>query len=170
MSTPESGGGLVIRPVFAGARWLHARTSPRLERELDGDFAVQVIISNVGKNLNTAGGILLMIDGANHLWLANGLFGCDDVSFGGTWESVPILLGRGTILSERKFLRIEKRSDIVRALCSADGKKWLDFGEGGFSAKEPAKIWLVGFGHNYIFQKDFDGSAIRFESCDIWRG
>lgn len=160
--------GLVIKPATVGVAWSQAYESPRFVRETGENVAIQVTISGLGKTQNTCGGILLMKDVEDHLWLANGLFGREDVSFGGIRNSVPVLLGRGRIKSDRKYLRIEKTGAVVKALCSTDGENWIGLGVCQLSDTGYRRVGIAGFGHSWTFGDGYDGSSIRFESFDMW--
>jgi hypothetical protein len=89
----------------------------------------------------------------------------------GCLENQDILIGRGHLRSERIFLRLERVGEWVHAFCSADGENWFTVGRIEFPVEEPLQVGLHAIGHidRGVYHGDYlDGTAIRFESFQLW--
>ena len=74
--------------------------------------------------------------------------------------------------SEWVFLRLERISEQVNALCSADGVGWFTVGHVEFPVEDPVQIGLHAIGNidRSVYHGAYpDGTAIRFESFQLWR-
>jgi hypothetical protein len=68
-------------------------------------------------------------------------------------------------------LRLERVGDRVNALCSADGESWFTVGHVAFPVQDPVQVGLHAIGNidRSVYQGAYpDGTAIRFESFQLW--
>jgi regulation of enolase protein 1 (concanavalin A-like superfamily) len=75
-------------------------------------------------------------------------------------------------MEESVFLRMERLGNRVNALCSADGKNWFTVGHVEFSVDDPVEVGLHAIGNidRTIYNGAYpDGTAMRFESFELWR-
>jgi hypothetical protein len=85
-----------------------------------------------------------------------------------------MLIGRGRLQSDasgRVFLRLERVSDRVNAFCSADGENWFTVGHVEFPVEDPLQVGLHAIGSidRTVYHSAYpDGTAIRFESFQLW--
>jgi regulation of enolase protein 1 (concanavalin A-like superfamily) len=73
--------------------------------------------------------------------------------------------------SGQVFLRLERVGDRVNALCSADGENWFTVGHVVFSVEDPLQVGLHAIGNidRAVYRGAYpDGTAIRFESFQLW--
>jgi hypothetical protein len=151
-------------------------SAPRVLRPVRGDFAVQVVSSPVSRAKPTRGGIALWKDGQNCLRLERGLECPREITFAGRRRTGnrfhPVLGGRGRLPDERVFFRLERRRHRVTALCSADGRNWLRVGYIDFPVEDPLEVGLFASATSHfpaIYRAVYpDGTAIRFESFQLW--
>ena len=81
------------------------------------------------------------------------------------------IVGRGRLPAERVVLRLERRCEQVRALCSADGRDWFTVGQAEFPVEDPLQVGLLatGFINRMRYHGAYPhGTAIRFEQFDLW--
>lgn len=120
------------------------------------------------------GGLFLSKDEHDWLTLHRGFGGRRVIRFEGCLAGVDVVIGRGLVphkYADRVVLRLERLGDRVRALCSPDAAEWFTVGETAFPLDDPVQVGLVAFGH--INRAEYPGehrhgSAIRFESFDLW--
>ena len=73
---------------------------------------------------------------------------------------------------ERIVLRLERAGGQVNAYCSADGEQWFTVGQVTFP-EGPAQVGLHAIGEidRTVYHGAYpDGTAIRFESFQMWEG
>jgi hypothetical protein len=63
--------------------------------------------------------------------------------------------------------------ETIRTLCSADGKAWFAVGSAGFPFSDAGKfqigLYAIGMIDRTVYHGAFpDGTAIRFESFELW--
>ncbi len=73
--------------------------------------------------------------------------------------------------SEPVFLRLERHSNVVNALCSANGVEWFTVGGVAFPVEDPVEVGLhaIGVIDRAIYHGAYpEGTAIRFELFQLW--
>jgi regulation of enolase protein 1 (concanavalin A-like superfamily) len=81
------------------------------------------------------------------------------------------LIGRGCSSTDRVWLRLERRGDLVRALYSGDGTAWLSAGEVEFPAGDGVQTGLYAAGsiNRGVYPRAHrEGAALRFEAFHLW--
>jgi tetratricopeptide (TPR) repeat protein len=144
---------------------------PRLLRAAADDFAVQTVCLPASDEKPAIGGLLLWMNAENYLRLDRGTRGPHEISFQGCLANQDVIIGRGRLPSERVFLRLERRGSRVNALCSADGESWFTVGHTEFPAEDPVQVGMHAIGaiDRTIYPGAYpDGTAIRFESFQLW--
>ena len=117
------------------------------------------------------GGLLLWKDPENYIRLEGGSLGKNEINFVGCVADSDITIGRGRLSSDRIVLRLERRGSRVNALCSADVKEWFTAGSVEFPVEGPVEIGLHAIGgiDRLVYPDAYpDGTAIRFESFELW--
>jgi tetratricopeptide (TPR) repeat protein len=148
-------------------------SAPRLTRTLAGAFAIQSICLPASEEKPAIGGLLLWKDRQNYLRLDRGTRGPHEISFQGCLANQDLIIGRGRLPAERVFLRLERLGSRVNALCSADGQHWFTVGHTEFPVEDPVQVGLHAIGSidRTIYPGAYpDGTAIRFESFELWTG
>jgi regulation of enolase protein 1 (concanavalin A-like superfamily) len=174
--------GLEIRAANGRDLWYPNRSAPRLLRPVSGDFAIQAVCRSVSEAAPAIGGLLLWRNKEHYLRLDWGARGPHQVTVGGClpgkqvaarvrWGQKEVIIGRGRLVTERIFLRLERLGGNVRALCSTDGQGWFTVGQVEFPAEEPLEAGLhaIGAFDRMIYPGAYpEGTAIRFESFELW--
>jgi hypothetical protein len=120
----------------------------------------------------------------NYVRLDSGLTGVWEVVLLGCLENQDQVIGRGRLPGptpepsspsdgDRVWLRLKRAGDRVIALCSADGQAWFTVGHAPFAAQDPVHVGVYACGEiqRSIYHGAYpDGTAIRFESFQLWRG
>jgi regulation of enolase protein 1 (concanavalin A-like superfamily) len=86
-------------------------------------------------------------------------------------EKQDVLIARGWLHAERVFLRLERRENSVRALCSTDGAVWFQVGQTAFPAADPVAVgvFAVGAIDRTVYPGAYPGgTAICFEPFELW--
>jgi predicted ATPase/class 3 adenylate cyclase len=164
--------GLIVHAANGRDLWRSNQSAPRLVRPVDGDFAAQATAMPGLSDRPSMGGILIWKNDLNYIYLARGLSGEHDLCFMGSTEGQEVILGRGRLASDRILLRFEKVDNTVCALCSVDGTEWYLVGKTEFSVDDPVMVGLVAMGdidRGIYFGAFREGTAIRFESFELWR-
>ena len=158
--------GVTIYAANCRDLWASNLSAPRLVRRAAGDFAVQVTCHAAMPDRPAIGGLLLWQDKANYLRLTWGQHGPDQVTFAGALDNRNLVIGRGSLPDAgRVVLRLERRGDQVRALCSADGRQWYSVGQTAFPADGPLAVGLHAIGQidRVMWPGAYpEGTAIRF--------
>jgi hypothetical protein len=147
-------------------------SAPRLVQPACDEFAIQTVCGPVSPERPAIGGLLLWKDSQNYLRLDRGTRGPYEISFSGCVSSRDLVIGRGRLPAEGVFLRLERVGCRVNALCSADGQNWFTVGHVTFAVEDPVEVGLHAIGaiNRTIYHGAYpDGTAIRFESCQVWR-
>jgi tetratricopeptide (TPR) repeat protein/regulation of enolase protein 1 (concanavalin A-like superfamily) len=163
--------GLEIDAANARDLWHVNLSAPRLLRPASGDFAAQTVSTPVSAEKPAIGGLLLWKDQENYLRLDRGSRGRHEISFQGCLGNKDAIFGRGRLVTERIFLRLERVDGRVKALCSADGEEWFTVGQVEFPVEDPVEVGLHAIGsiERSIYPGAYsEGTAIRFESFDLW--
>jgi hypothetical protein len=170
----QTGSGLDIHVANGRGLWDINLSAPRLMRQMEHeDFAIQVVVGCADREALSIGGILLWWDAGNAARLERGSFGRHDIAFITRQNRRDVAIGRGRLETERTFLRVEKRGTVIQAFCSSDGGEWYLIGVTDFAMAGPPTIGLYGQGciQREIHPGSFpEGTAIRFESCEMWTG
>jgi predicted ATPase/class 3 adenylate cyclase len=168
-------------------------SAPRMTRRISGDLIAQATCVPVAQDVPSIGGLLIWKDNENYIYLNRGGRGEREISFGGCLENVDVLIGRGrlpvsastnqrmgkwangqkdrSVLTDRMYLRLERLGERVEALCSADGLYWFTVGRAVFSAEDPVQVGVYAIGNidRFVYPGAYpDGTAIRFESVQLW--
>ena len=147
-------------------------SAPRLLRPASGELGVEAICLAASAAKPAIGGLLLWKDRENYLRLERGTRGPDELVFRGCLADSDGIIGRGRLPSDRVWLRLERVGDGVRALCSANGQTWFMLGQVAFPLEEPLEVGLFAIGaiHHPCYPGVYpEGTAIRFESFQLWR-
>jgi len=173
--------GLEIHAANGRDLWEINLSAPRILREVSGDFAVQTVCVPVSEERPAIGGGLLWKSKENFLRLDKGTRGEQEISFMGCLRNKDVAIGRGRLGSvraglkpaptSRVFLRMERIGGRVNALCSADGEEWFTVGHAEFPVEDPVEVGLYAIGNidRTIYHGAYpDGTAIRFESFQLW--
>jgi regulation of enolase protein 1 (concanavalin A-like superfamily) len=164
------GQGLDVHAANGRDLWHNNLSAPRIVQPVAGDFAVQAICSRAVADKPSIGGILIWKDQANFLSLLDGLWGQFDIAFRGCANNHDELIGHGRLPAERVWLRMERRGQQVRALCSPDGSTWLAVGQLDFPVEDPVEVGLhaIGWIDRTVYPGAYpDGTAIRFEVFEL---
>jgi len=153
-------------------------SAPRLLQTVTGNFTAQVVCTPVLDEKPAIGGLLLWKNPGNFLCLQKGTRGRREISFGGCIGNEDVVVGRGcmprdakTRSSEPVFLRLERHSNVVNALCSANGVEWFTVGGVAFPVEDPVEVGLhaIGVIDRTIYHGAYpEGTAIRFELFQLW--
>ena len=163
--------GLAIYTPNVRDLWWNFLTAPRLLHSIEGDFAIQTVCLPLRDDRPAIGGVLIWLDKRNYLRLDRGTRGPGEVSLQGCIDNEDVVFGRGSLLGERVWLRLEHAGDTVRGLCSADGDVWYSVGKVDFPAvgQIQAGIFAASNIDRTVYHGAYrDGTAIQFESVTMW--
>ncbi|MFN2202627.1 MAG: DUF1349 domain-containing protein, partial [Caldilineaceae bacterium] len=162
--------GIEIQAANGRELWMVNRSAPRLLMSTSGSFALQTNVSAARDDLPAMGGLLLWQDEENYLYLSWGERRPDEIGFEGCIDNEDLVFGRGKLPGDNIRLRLERRGDQVRALCSADGDTWYTAGQIEFVPGDELQAGFFASGHidRSVTPGAFpDGTAIRFRSARI---
>ncbi|MEK7399478.1 MAG: hypothetical protein AAB116_21260, partial [Candidatus Poribacteria bacterium] len=76
-----------------------------------------------------------------------------------------IFFGRGRLISDPIYLRLERFSDKLLAYCSADGEKWFICAETVFQFDDPIQVGIFASGRDLLLNPTIDkiNTATRFD-------
>ena len=147
-------------------------SAPRVLYPVTGDFAAAAACSSAARDKPAIGAVVIWKDEGNYLYVERGEWGRCELSLRGSVAGNSIVAGRGRLVSERVFLRLERVGTRVSALCSKDGIEWFTVGNTEFPAEDPVKIGLCAIGNInrtlVYFGAYPEGSAVRFQSFRLW--
>lgn len=164
--------GLEIQAANGRDLWHLNVSAPRLLRSFTGSFIVQAVCEPALADRPVMGGLALWQDDRNFLHLELGSLGRHELTFKGCLDGKDTLLGRGRLIAEKVFLRLERIDNRVRALCSSDGLAWYRVGEttAQFAAEIQVALYACGWIDRSYYHGPFPhGAAIRFESFTAWQ-
>jgi adenylate cyclase len=181
-----AGGGDFAIQAFC--RTVSAAGEPRLGGEADSGRGAASGASARGAQRRRGGpgpaigGLLLWRNKEQYLRLDWGARGTHQVSLGGClpgkqiatrmWPGEKdIIIGRGRLVTDGIFLRLERLGGWVRALCSGDGRHWFLVGQTTFPGEGALEVGLHAIGKidRMIYPGAHpEGTAIRFESFELW--
>ncbi|MBN1579380.1 MAG: DUF1349 domain-containing protein [Anaerolineae bacterium] len=167
-------GGLEICAANGRDMWHINWSAPRMLRQISGDFCLQTVCVPAMDDSPAIAGLLLWQDEKNYLRLDRGAFGEHEIAFLGCLDNEDVAIGRGWLRegSERIFLRLERIGNRISAFCSADGEQWYTVGYVAFPVDDPIQVGLHAIGnidHTVYHDAYPEGTAIRFESFQMWR-
>ena len=137
---------LEIRP--ASGSNLHGGNldAPRLIQEISGEFAIETKMTPGSQEIPTVGGLLVWSDAGNYIRFERGMHRDNEIGLSGNvrgkWEHV----GRGMLVSEITYLRLERVDSTFSAYCSSDGENWLTCGQVSFPAEDPVQVGIHAIG------------------------
>lgn len=151
--------------------------SPRVLRDVEGDFLAEVRVSgNFTPSQNSTtneripfvgAGLLLFADEKTYIRLERAALRSNGVQTYANWELRQdgnwILAGRQDILplkEKHTWLRLERKGDTIHGAASEDGKKWHDLKP--IEVKLPAKV-KIGVGAGTTSTEEFAPHYDRFK-------
>ncbi|MFN2203550.1 MAG: hypothetical protein ACK2UO_20305, partial [Caldilineaceae bacterium] len=152
--------------------WLVNRSAPRLLFPVSGDFALETTVTAALDDRPAMGGLLLWHGDEDYVCLDWGHRRPDEISFEGCIANEDLVFGRGKLPGDNIRLSLERKSDQVRALCSADGDTWFTAGKTTFAVEDDIQAGLFAIGHidRAVTPGAFpEGTAIRFRDTHILR-
>ena len=144
--------------------------APRLLRWISGDFAIETQIA-IDEDIPAVGGLLVWKDIDNFIRFEKGMRGRNNIELSGNVNDTGNFFGRGMLVSDTIYMRIERIGDTLSAYCSKDGENWLTCGQVEFPVDDPIQIGVHAIG-NIGAQKGnmLDMStATRFDYFKIYR-
>jgi hypothetical protein len=139
--------------------------APRLLQEISGDFAIETKIASISKGIPTVGGLLVWKDSDNHIRFERGRHGRDEIVLLGELDH---FFGRGMLVSDYLYLRLERIEDKFSAYCSGDGVNWLTCGEVSFPVEDPIQVGVHAIGNIGSRGRSMD-TATRFDYFKVLR-
>jgi DNA-binding SARP family transcriptional activator len=100
---------------------------PRVVREVEGDFALEVVLRN-DSEIPTLGGLTLYFSETDYLVFGKSYRHQNAVQLANCENGDYRIVGRGWLPGEEFHLRIERAGGRVQALCCENGVKWLSCG------------------------------------------
>jgi tetratricopeptide (TPR) repeat protein len=164
---------LELRAANGRHLWRINASAPRLLRQASGDLIVQTTCGPVAGS-PAIGGLLLWQDAQHYVHLSRGMPGPNDLLFMGCVDNRDIVIGRGRLPLdpvEGVHLRLERVGGAVSAQCSVSGEDWFTVGATAFPPG-PAQVGVHALGaidraaNPGAYR---DGTAIRFESFQLWQ-
>jgi len=179
--------GLEIRAANGRDLWKLNQGAPRMLRPASGEFVAQVICARGPNDRPAIGGLLIWSDDRHYLRLDRGLAGDREVTLLGSMDDgQDQVIGRGKLPGSASnetqtqsqavdggqiWLRLERFGDRITAFCSADGEEWFTVGHVPFPVRDPVHVGVYASGeiNRTIYRGAYpDGTAIRFESFELW--
>ncbi len=164
---------ITIHAANGGNVWFSNNGAPRLMHSIAEDFVLQTHCEVVASNKPAIGGILLWHSLLRFMrldWGSRGmgqiaLMGSIDIGVVDELHVEDVVAGRGRLNCQQPYLRLERKGDLIRALCSADGEDWFKVGQVEFPASDPLEVGLYASGwiDRLVYHGRYpDGTAIRF--------
>jgi hypothetical protein len=120
--------------------------APCLLQEISSDFAIETKMASADEDTPTVGGLLVWKDENNYIRFERGMHGTNEIGLSGSIEGNWDHFGRGMLVSDIIYLRIERIEDKLSAYCSNDGENWLICGEVSFPIDYPIQIGVHAIG------------------------
>jgi hypothetical protein len=151
---------------------------------LSGGLTIQAICKPASTEKPAIGGLLLWAERENFLRLDYGMGGPREITLLGCLANWDTVVGRGLLPDKGAsgsldavspapiYLRLERSGELVRGFCSVDGERWFTVGQATFPAGGPVQVGLYAAGkiERSIYPGAYpEGTAIRFESFQLWR-
>jgi predicted ATPase/class 3 adenylate cyclase/regulation of enolase protein 1 (concanavalin A-like superfamily) len=121
--------------------------APRLLQGISGDFAIETKIAPANEIMPMEGGLLVWKDVNNFIRFEKGMRGKNNMELSSGIDSKWEFFGRGMLVSDAVYLRIERMGNIFSAYCSSDGENWLTCGEVNFPAEDPIQVGIHAIGN-----------------------
>jgi class 3 adenylate cyclase/DNA-binding SARP family transcriptional activator len=163
----STGNGLEIEAPAGRGLWGPHVTAPRLLRWISGDFAVETVCTSASPEKPPAGGLLLWKDAGSFLRFDRGPRGTHEIGLERFAEGQQTIAGRG-LPSAAVHLRLERRGQDVRALCSPDGRAWFRVAQVAFSMEDPVQVGLYAVWQSYFNSGPSASTVMRFKSFRVW--
>jgi len=154
---------LEMRAASGGNLSINNFDAPRLIQEISGDFAIEVTMKMASDDLPSVGGLLVWKDGENYIQFSKGLYGENGIVLAARIQGIYDPFGRGMLVSDIHYLRLERIGDRFSAYCSDDGENWLTCGYMDFLAEDPIKVGIHALGFSWLPGGDMD-TATQFGS------
>ncbi|MBN1837924.1 MAG: AAA family ATPase [Spirochaetales bacterium] len=166
------GGALELRAANGRELWYRNVSAPRVMLPLEGDFCAQALCCPAASDRPAMGGVVIWQDPENFLHVERGRLGAGQLTFRGRLGGENRIIGRGMLQGKEMHLRLERRGERIRALCSPDGSSWFTLGTvtAPFSAAVQVGLFAIGFIVRVYYHGAYrEGTAIRFESFSLWQ-
>jgi regulation of enolase protein 1 (concanavalin A-like superfamily) len=157
-------GWLFLSPAQDADVWPEVNfDAPRLMATVAGEYVAQTRVE-VGEIGEIHAGLLIWQDAQNFLRLEVFRLASDRVSvqMSAMVSGSFLNVGRGNLDRGPIWLRVERRGDEVRGLCSLDGERWLTAGAVPFSASEWEQVGLVA-------HCQWANAQVWFDEFSIWQ-
>ena len=130
--------------------WLIIRAGSGCELSLlqgiSGDFALETKMAPAEKETPTVGGLLVWKDKNNYVRFERGMHGTNEIGLPGWIKGEWSHFGRGMLISDTIYMRIERIGGKLSAYCSSDGENWLTCGEVSFPVDDPIQVGIHAIG------------------------
>jgi hypothetical protein len=171
--TLEVQNGARIHAANGRDLWHLNQSAPRIMTSLSGDGALEVVCRPVSDQKPAIGGLVVWADEGNYLRLDWGMMGRQSILFLGCLDNVDVLIGRGapSWQGDRRYLRLERIGDGVRALCSKDGRQWFTAGQATLSCEQVSVgLYAAGQIDRALYPGHHRaGAAIAFDGVRLWQ-
>jgi len=115
-------------------------------QDISGDFAIETKMATADEEIPTAGGLLVWKDKDNFIRFEKGMRGKNNIEFSGNVNDKFDHFGRGMLISDTTYMRIERIGDTLSAYCSNDRENWLTCGEVSFPVGDPIQVGIHAIG------------------------
>jgi len=140
--------------------------APRLLQGISGDFAIETKMASAEKDIPTVGGLLVWKDDNNYIRFEKGMHGTNEIGLSGNIKGEWGHFGRGMLISDTTYMRIERIGDTLSAYCSRDGENWLTCGEVNFPVDDPIQVGIHAIGNT---GKEPTATVTRFDYLRLQR-
>jgi len=174
---------MILLPVEDSWLEIHAMSGnmPRLLQDLGsrgealrGDFAIETKIKS--GDLSSVGGILVRKDENSYIrfdkgmlsrdFFDKGMFSNNEITLAGNIQGEFNYFGRGILVSDIVYFRLERIGDRLSAYCSDDETNWMTCGELSFPVDDPVQIGIHAIGNNGLQDLDI---VTRFDYFRVLR-
>jgi len=140
--------------------YLTSFTAPCFLQRVAGDFAAEIKLKAASDDLPSVGGILIWKDEKNCIRFEKGLYGKDYIRLSCYADGRRDSFGRGMLVSEIVYLRMERIGNRFSAYCSSDGQDWMTCGEVNFLTEDPIQVGLHSIGSFRIQQESIETATL----------
>jgi regulation of enolase protein 1 (concanavalin A-like superfamily) len=159
-------GGLEVRVAPGCYLFLGNRNAPRLLQDISGEFAVEVRMKAASSEVPSVGGILVWKDEENLIRFERGIYRADEMNLAGFIQGEYDRFGRGMLVSDVVYLRLERIGDRFSAYCSSDGESWMTCGAVDFPAEDQIQVGIHAMASFGVASAD---TATRFDYFRVLR-
>jgi predicted ATPase len=142
--------------------------APRLLQGISGDFAIETQIAPADEEAQAVGGLLVWKDENNFIRFEKGMRGKNNIELSGSVNGKWDHFGRGMLISDTIYMRIERIGDTLSAYCSNDRENWLTCGEVSFPTEDPIQVGIHAIG-NTGADRGSVPTATRFDYFRVLR-